>query len=483
LGLFFEKIRNTISQKEWLLFIPLAALTHISFIYGTDLLKSDSSCLLNDSWLIHNLAKSFAETGSMLMNGEATLYQFPVYPLYISVFYNWFGIDPRYVLWSQIGMSILLINLAVRMTRKPLGLWRFLLGFLLCFDLHQVLYSSCLLTEFWVMTFWVLGLFFYLQYRIKKRFLFWCISISIFTFAANIKPLSLFLPLFLTFGLGLFNSKNVLNNLKLVISGCLIFILGMLPLLYRNYLISDQFPLLTTNSALALWYYNLPYARAKIEGRNIQEIRVEHVEVMRQYLLEEGRDIAPIPRKEALSRHGHREALGLNEFEYAVIANKLCANYLKNNFLTYVKVHLLSGLQIFTASNLSWLKLVYTKYDAVSFSGLDFKTLKEWNKNSDVRLYFLFSRIYELSYTFVLLGLSMLSCLYLILKKKFTLMHWACWLVIFYMICITGLNTWGRFRFLMMPILMYLGVEGLRNLFAVMKSKTHHSSSINLGKE
>lgn len=405
------------------------------------------------------------------MHGEATLYQFPLYPFYISIFYKFFGFDPRYVLWSQIFVSVIFINIAVRMCRSTLGGYRFLLGLLLCIDLHQVLYSSCLLTELWVMLFWVMGLLAYFQYRLKRRFLYWCLSMAIFTIAANIKPLSLFLPLFLSLGLGLFDSKNLWHNLKLVVTAVLIFVLGMLPLLYRNYLISDQFPLVTTTSALNLWYYNIPYARSKLENRKVEDIRIEHVEVMRQYLLGQDKKIPPVSRKHALGRHEHRKALELNEFEYAVIANKLSSNYLQNNFFSYSFVHIYSGLHIFTTSNLSWLKLAYTKYDAVSFGNLNLETLSEWYKNGDAKFYFFLARIYELGFTFLLLGCSFFGGIYLILKRRFTYMHWAGWLMVIYLICITGVNTWGRFRFLIMPIMIYLGVEGIKFALSCLNEK------------
>lgn len=467
----FYKILITINRNEWVLFFPLAVLTHFLFIHSTDFLNSDTACLLNDSWLIHNLAKSYAETGMMTMAGEPTLYQFPVYPLYISMYYKFFGVDPRFILYSQLFLSVIFVNMSVIMTRSILGNFRFLLGIFLCFDLHLLLYSSCLLTELWVMIIWLLALYVYFQYRSKKKVLYWCLSIVIFTLSANIKPLSLFLPLFMIFGLGLFDSKNIWHNFKLIVLGCLIFVVGMQPLLYRNYLISDQYPLLTTNSALAIWYYNLPYARAKLEGREISELRIEHVEKMRQYLLNQGEDIPPVSKEKALSRHDHRKALGLNEFEYAVIANKLSTEYMKKNFFSYALLHLKSGLSVFTASNLSWLKLAYTKYDAVSFNNINFKTLKEWWASSDPKFYFFMSRIYELCYSLGFLLFALIGCVTLTLKKQFTILHWAGWLIIIYVICITGLNTWGRFRFLFMPILIYLGVEGLKNLVPVFWAK------------
>ena len=125
--LSFYRTWQIIKKREWLLFFPLALLTHSVFILSTDLLVDETSALLGDSWLIHNLAKSYSEEGKMFLMGEYTLYQFPIYPFFISLFYSYIDVDPRYVLWVQIYSSILFINLAVILTRETLKEWRFFL--------------------------------------------------------------------------------------------------------------------------------------------------------------------------------------------------------------------------------------------------------------------------------------------------------------------------------------------------------------------
>jgi len=462
---------NILKKHEWLVFVPLAFITHFAFAYNSVLFNGPMQSLLNDSWLLHCLGKSYVDEGQMMYGGEYSLHQLPLYPLLISVFYRVFGEDPRYLLAFQIGLSIVFVNCMVRVCRGILGEWRFLLGLALCFDLHLVLYSACLLTEFWVMSFWALGLFFIYKFEKAKELRFWILSILSFCVAMNIKPLALFLPLFILLIL-LVLKESFLGKLKLFGIAVLLFILTISPLLVRNYLISNKFPLLTTISALNLWYYNISYARCLTEGLSLAEAKADQVEIMRQYLNANGHDIEPVPHPVYLDRHGHRHALGLTEFEYSEHANKLSSDFLKENFFSYSLCHISQSKNVFYISNLSWVKLVFHHYDAISYSGLSFQKVKNWIKNKEYKqVFFLFVRGYELCYSYGFLLLALIGAIFKIKNKDRSIFYWALWTVVLYVFLITGVNTWGRFRFLFMPFLMLLGMIGLKSFIEMLKLK------------
>jgi len=451
-----------LARNEWWVFIPLASLTHLTFALNTVFFGDEKASLLNDSWWIHSLAKSYLETGSMTINGEYTLYQFTLYPFLISIFYKLFGVDPRWVLGFQISMSILFVSIFVKSTRRLLGSWRWLLGVCLCFDVHLLLYSTCLLTELWVALGWLIALWSLYNFQIKKSWLWWSVAISVLTIVANIKPLALFLPLFICFGLSLVNRESLLFRLKMIGLALVLYSLGMMPLLIRNYEISGKFPLFTTNSALGGWYYNIPYARSILEAKDVYEMRIDNVELMRQHLIAQGRQIEPISRDLALGRHSHRIALGLDEFEYSVVANQMIKKYLDEHFFEYTLLHIKSGFEIFTVSNLSWFKLAFEHYEAMSFNKVSANDLLAWWRNSDSQLWFFLTRIYELAFTGLCLGLAIIGFLIRSTQRKMDFFYWACWLIIIYVILVTGVNVWGRFRFLFLPILIFLAVDALK---------------------
>ncbi|MBF0244514.1 MAG: hypothetical protein HQL31_04510, partial [Planctomycetes bacterium] len=130
----------------------------------------------------------------------------------------------------------------------------------------------------------------------------------------------------------------------------------------------------------------------------------------------------------------------------------------------YLEAHFKHGLQVFLVSNLSWLKLFYGRYEDYSFGGHSPKALLGMLMRGDAAGAFLLARLYELAFTLSLLALVFVG---LILRGKKLLADPALVLsafFIFYVYGVSGVNVWGRFRYLFIPFLVLLAVASLKAL-------------------
>jgi hypothetical protein len=163
----------------------------------------------------------------------------------------------------------------------------------------------------------------------------------------------------------------------------------------------------------------------------------------------------------ANDRAAHKVALRLSEMEYARLADKLAPEFFKQHGLSYIIEHISHGIKLFTVSNLSWLKLVFNSYDAHSF-GWEPKEwlviLGKWN----IRSWFLFCRLWELITVGCFCSLGVLGLAIRIYNRNLTSIHWMAISFILYVPLVSGINVWGRFRFLIMPMLIFMAVDGLK---------------------
>lgn len=436
--------------------------------------KSPEACLLGDSWILHKMAVNYIDTGLMsYLDSTVTLFQLPFYPWLISIFYRIFGEDPRYILAFQIVMSSVLFSVIYKTFKHtvPTHSWVFLLFLIL--DIHILLYSSCLLTEFWVCFFWNLAwvcLYYFKKTDSRLYLVLWSVLLG---FAAWTKPFTVFLFPFMFVCL-LIVSPWIRSKWKVFILTPLIYFLILAPLFFRNYQHTGEIGRYSTISSFNAWYFNIAYHESKIFNKSLQEVRTEKVNEMREFIeLNSGRKIDRIPESIANDRQAHVKALGVNEFEYSRYADKLASAYMKENFFSYAFNHLISGINIFTVSNLSWLKNFYYSFEAISFSQLSFDQIKNLFVNPTKQLLLLIFRFYELAFI-LMCGIGFLLLLIFSLKElRLKLEIQYAILMIVYVTCISGVNVWGRFRYLFMPMFIYLGVLGYTHLKKKLKDKSN----------
>lgn len=446
---------------------PLYILFQVGFINLGVFFKGPYSALLGDSFILHQMAHNYLNEGIMRY-GESitTLFQLPLYPLLLSCFYNFFGEDPRYVLGFQILITSLFLPYFALSFKESIGRWCYLIYILLILDLHTLLYSSCLLTEYWVWLFWMSSLLCVFKYQKKQRARYLYIAFLMMGLAANTKPLSVYYPIFLVICLLIFNYKFLLERKKEFLVGVLLFIVSLSPLLLRNYQLTGEFPRYSTISSFNAWYFNIAYHQAARKGISIMESREQLVNRMREYLNQNfNKSISYIPKSIAADRSAHKEALELNEYEYAKIAEVLSAKYLKEHFLSYLYHHLKHSISIFSISNLSWLKLYFNEYDAFSMSEMTFGEIVHLVLEGDKKSLLMICRFYEIIFIGVILLSATLYCCLKLRHILQSLPELYAVSMIGYVTLITGINVWGRFRYLIMPMLILLSVLGVRHLY------------------
>jgi hypothetical protein len=143
------------------------------------------------------------------------------------------------------------------------------------------------------------------------------------------------------------------------------------------------------------------------------------------------------------------------------LADELAPSFFKQHGLSYVIDHISHGLNLFTVSNLSWLKLVFFSYDAHSFGWNPkewLSILERWDKSS----WFLFCRLWEILSVGIFCALGIIGVIIRIYRKNLMAIHWMAFAFILYVPLISGINVWGRFRFLIMPMLIFMAVDGLK---------------------
>ena len=457
--------------------MPLIALAQILWSGSGTFWRSAHAGLLGDGWVLHTIACNYLDHGVFSYIGtQPTLMQLPGYPFILAEVYRGLGRDPRWIYALQILITCLFTPFFIFHLRPYLGKWRWLFALVWIFDVHHLLYTTCLTTEFMIGLLWMGAWLWTAQGLRTGRWSPYSLGMVCLGAAAWIKPLSLYVVIFFwaAVALSLWGQwKRLLTALAL---GVGIYALCLAPLLVRNFQICGEFPRYTTISSFNFWYFNIPYYyNIKGEG-SVEIIRERQVELMRQYLLSQGKNIEPIPPQIARDRQGHIQALGLDELEYSKIADELSSQFMQTHFFDYLKVHLRHGLQVFTVSNLDWLKLIYQSYDAHSF-GFSFGGWKTILMQGDLTSWLLLCRILEVFCTLSFCALALVGTVVIVIKGRFTVFHGLAWAMVAYIPLVCGVNVWGRFRFLIMPMLIFLAIDGIKNVWEVYQVLVRNKST------
>lgn len=436
---------------------PLVLLMQWSWYRGGTFWVSPHAGLLGDAWVLHTMAVNHLQTGVMsYADAHPTLTQMPLYPAFISLIYGVLGEDPRWILRIQMVATALFTPFLVMALRPHLGRWRWAFAFFWVFDIHHLIYSSCLTTEFWLCWLWTWAWLSWSRGRVLQAGV-------LLGLCVWLKPLSLYLVPFLV-SVGLVIRKgDWRGRLRPALLMMLAFFLALTPLLWRNHRATGEFPRYSTISSFNLWYFNIPYHEHLSKGTPLAEARTQQVEFMRQHLLKQGKSIEPISVEVATDRHAHRVALGLSELEYAQLADQLNAEYLKEEFWSYTMSHLLHAPKIFTVSNLSWLKLVHQSFEAHSFGHSPARWWRVFSQGG-IKAWLLTCRLWELIQTLLLLSLAGVGIFFCRRRLREAPLQLALGFIA-YTTLVSGINVWGRFRFLFMPMLIFLAVLGLRELW------------------
>lgn len=444
----------------------------VLFALGGIFLSEDWACLYGDSWILHSMAVNHIRSGMFsYQEAHPTLTQLPAYPWLVSLSYRLCGQDPRIVLWVQMVLSSLAVPVVWVASRPLLGRYGLLLAVLFALDLHRLLYSAWLLSEFPVWLLWT-GALLLLLHAERRPGLF-VPAFGLLGLAALMKPLAGYAPAFLVLGWAALSPRSLWRNRRPVAWGLLLLVVLLAPLLLRNWRLTGEFPRYSTIGSFNSMYFNAAYYEMGARGLSLAEARCAQVEKMRRHLNgEKGAAIPPIPPEVALDRHRHMEALGLDEYAYCRMCDVLFGRFLRDNWPGYLAAHLRSGLEIFTVSTLGCLKVFHGEFRDFSFSAGGLGGALARFRHPDLGTWFLLVRAWELAAVPLLL---LLAATGLVLAWRRSLEEPAVLLsvlVLAYMVAACGVNTWGRFRFLLMPFLLFLAVRGLTVLAGRLQCRT-----------
>lgn len=452
-----------VGLKEWGAVFVVALSVQFLFAAAGQFFRDPTACLLGDSWILHSMAVNFNAHGLMnYQEASPTLTQLPGYPWLIAMSYRLVGEDPRWLLAFQMILGSALTAWLPQRVQNFLGPWRWMLAGWMILDLHRLLYSGCLLTEFWVWSCWLLAWSALVSYFEKEGVgsLGW--AILLLGVAAWFKPLAGYFPPLMFLGWLVMHPRWFWTRRRSLALALGLYMLILAPLLWRNYQLTGEFPRYTTIGSFNSIYFNAVYFESLQRGIPVDQARHEWVQRMaREVERERGVDIDEIDVKTAGDRRYHREALGLSEVEYARLSDRMFSRFMRENGAAYVGLHFREGLSIFTVSNLSWIKYFFERFENVSFSKLSLAEICSQLLDPAGQGLFLVIRIWELGFVGILCLLA-LSALIFRWREMWSLP----WLTaIFFVVHIfgaCGINTWGRFRFLFMPFLILLGTYGAR---------------------
>lgn len=454
---WFKKPTETVAYAAAALAVQLA-------FAATGVFFNDSwACLSGDSWVLHRMAVHGLENGVLsYLEPRPTLTQLPAYPWLIALSYRVCGQDPRFLLGLQMLLGSLIVGVFTAALRARLQGWRHTVGLALVFDPHRLLYSSCLLSEFWVWLAWMAGFLMFLRYEKTGRSSWLAAAFASFGLAALTKPLAGFFGPFLAAGLLVLKPRWCLARWKAFILALALYGGLLAPLLWRNARLTGEFPRYTTVSSFNSVYFNLAYYEAQKNGESLASARTRMVNLLRAELeRQRGVAIPEISQEIACDRWKHLQALGVGEYEYAALSDTVFARYLKEDGPGYLRAHFRGALDIFTVSNLSWFQYWFHAYEARSFSGLGWRGGWRVLRALDLDALFLIIRLLEVATAALLLPLSLLGAL---LDKRNA--RDAAWLMaaffIIYVAAVSGINVWGRFRYLFMPFWFVLSAHGLK---------------------
>ena len=273
--------------------IPIMAVLHWLWYFEGTFWRSPHACWLGDGFIFHTLAQNLLEHGQLLYaDPTPTLTQLPAYPTLIASIYALSEGDTRCVLQFQMLFACLSTPLFVYLLRPWLGHWRWAWAGLWVLDLHQLLYTGCLTTEFWVCQCWMFAWLLGSSSLINQNLYGFIGSTILLSTAAWFKPLSLYLPIFFFASLLLsaqilkqkktaIRKTNILGRTTLWIAlGALLYLLSLSPMLIRNHKLTGQWRY-TTISSFNLWYFNIPYYRALKGEIDLHSARTQQVDLMR----------------------------------------------------------------------------------------------------------------------------------------------------------------------------------------------------------
>ena len=287
--------------------------------------------LFQDAEGYHQLAIQFLKDGNFIINNSTldTL-RTPGYPLFIWAIYLIFGIKFHIVLFIQIFINLasiyILYLIGGNVFNKKIG---FIAALLFSLELDHLYFVYSLLTETLFIFLFLLSSLYFIYFFKKGKQLYLILSSILLGLATLVRPIAMFLPFILIFGLLIYQirykSLNFKDSLRYIFLIIFFFSLTISPWLIRNYS-RYGYAQLSSISGNNLLNCNVAITIQNSENRSILDVRRELDSL--------------ILKKDTLGKLG-------NPFYKSKVQTEVAMEFINKHKTAYFKTHFLGILNIY----------------------------------------------------------------------------------------------------------------------------------------
>ena len=205
-------------------------------------------------------------SSSTLEHIELSLLRTPGYPFFLKIIN--IGPNLNHIFWIQIALSILTIFLVYRLSIEIFENTNAALvsAFLITIDLGSIAYPSLILTETLFTFILTISVYLLLLHCKKDSNTYLVLSALAFSILTYLKPISLYLPLFLAIVFTVIATKHKRNQFHKSIIFLLIYSSIISVWMYRNYSLTNKPFLFTSMQSNNLLYWRGARVKANAEG-------------------------------------------------------------------------------------------------------------------------------------------------------------------------------------------------------------------------
>ncbi len=252
-------------NQYWIIFSIALLLRILFFLFESpwdqNILENKIIKMGTDQRGYHQLAINLLETNELTFKKglPPTTLRTPVYPLFIAIIYQIFGILPWVVIIFQIlfdSITALIIYSSLKkLLNERIGM---IGGIIYSLDPHLILHSNSYYSDTLFVFFLSVFLYFLISFLTKKNYnLRSIILMGLFLgLATLVKPASAYLPYIIFFFLLFFFKVKLINRIKYALFFLLLYFLTISPWLIRNQLIYGK-PFLSNSGEYNLLAINI----------------------------------------------------------------------------------------------------------------------------------------------------------------------------------------------------------------------------------
>jgi len=186
----------------------------------------------------------YHEKAILLNKNMPAIYDRPIYHYFIGLFYFIFGYRPYIVIIFHLIMGsltcVFLYKIGQIIFNEQIAIFA---GLFLAFEYSNILYSNLLLTEAMFIFLFIVFIYFFVKFLMKKNMRELVYSAIFLGLSAHVRPIGLYFSIFLIFPLFLYFRSNLKKGILSFIILISVLLLAIIPWMIRNYVVIGEFML------------------------------------------------------------------------------------------------------------------------------------------------------------------------------------------------------------------------------------------------